>query len=164
MAKTTDFRSMPGHLIRRAHQLSVAIFMDECAAQNMTPVQFACLVEIARHPGIDATRLASAVAVDRSTLGNVLERMEGKGWVERRPSPDDRRVKLLHMTAAGKPLLRAAGDAARATQKRILAPLSVEEQATFLRLLERLVDGNNEVSRVPLDCQASDSATKIVRS
>jgi DNA-binding MarR family transcriptional regulator len=137
-------------MIRRAHQISVAIFMEECAAQNMTPVQFACLVEIARHPGVDASRLAAAVAVDRSTLGNVLDRMESKGWLERRSSPDDKRVKLLHITAEGKLLLRAADKAVQTTQQRILEPLSAKEQATFLRLLGRLVDGNNEISRAPL--------------
>ena len=55
-------------------------------------MQYACLSEIARQPGVDATRLASAVAFDRSTLGNVLERLEAKGWVDRRPSAEDRRV------------------------------------------------------------------------
>jgi|SRR5271166_2266093 len=154
MARTSDFTAMPGHLIRRAHQISVAIFMEECAAQNLTPVQFACLVEISRHPGIDATRLAAAVAVDRSTLGNVLERMEGKGWLERRPSHEDRRVKLLHITPAGEPLLEAVDKAVKATQERILEPLAPKERQTFLRLLGRLVDGNNDVSRAPLDIRA----------
>jgi MarR family transcriptional regulator, lower aerobic nicotinate degradation pathway regulator len=154
MTQENLFPSMPGHLIRRAYQIAVAIFMEECAAQNLTPVQFACLAEISSHPGVDATRLATAVAVDRSTLGNVLARMEAKGWIARRPSPHDKRIKLLHPTAEAAPLLESVSPGVDVTQQRILAPLTEEERTTFLRLLERLVDGNNQVSRAPLDLQA----------
>ena len=150
MANREYFHSMPGHLIRRAHQISVAIFMEECAAHNVTPVQYACLSEIARQPGVDATRLASAVAFDRSTLGNVLERLETKGWVDRRPSPEDRRVKLLHITQAGEQLLDAIEPAVVATQKRLLKPLSAADRKLFMRLVGELVEGNNDVSRAPL--------------
>ena len=150
MKTRNDFHVMPGHLVRRAHQISVAIFMEECAAQNVTPVQYACLAAIARQPGVDATRLASAVAFDRSTLGNVLERLETKGWVRRDPSPEDRRVKLLSITPAGEQLLDAIEPAVLATQKRILKPLAPNDRKTFLRLLAEMVEGNNDVSRAPM--------------
>lgn len=150
MKSRDDFQQMPGHLIRRAHQISVAIFMEECAAHNVTPVQYACLSEIARQPGVDATRLASAVAFDRSTLGNVLERLESKGWVDRRPSPEDRRAKLLHITPAGERLLDAIEPAVQATQRRLLRPLSPADRKTFLQLIGALVEGNNDVSRAPM--------------
>lgn len=150
MARHGDFQLMPGHLIRRAHQIAVAIFMEECATLNVTPVQFACLSQISRQPGTDATRLASAVAFDRSTLGSVLERLELKGWIDRRPSAEDRRTKLLFITSAGECLLDAVGAGVEATQRRLLEPLSPADRSTFLRLLGALVDGNNDVSRAPL--------------
>lgn len=150
MANREDFHIMPGHLIRRAHQISVALFMEECADHNVTPVQYACLSEIARQPGVDATRLASAVAFDRSTLGNVLERLEAKGWVDRRPSAEDRRVKLLHITPSGEHLLDAIEPGVLATQKRLLKPLSAADRKLFMRLIGEMVEGNNEVSRAPL--------------
>ena len=150
MAIRDDFHLMPGHLIRRAQQISVAIFMEECAAQNVTPVQYACLSAIALQPGVDATRLASAVAFDRSTLGNVLERLETKGWVARKPSPDDRRVKLLHITPEGLLLLDTIEPAVVATQKRLLKPLSPADRKIFMRLLTGMVEGNNDVSRAPM--------------
>ena len=150
MKTRSDFHLMPGHLIRRAHQISVAIFMEECAAHNVTPVQYACLSQIARQPGVDATRLAAAVAFDRSTLGNVLERLETKGWVARKPSPEDRRVKLLHMTETGEQLLDAIEAGVVATQKRLLKPLNPADRKTFMKLLAEMVEGNNEVSRAPM--------------
>ncbi len=150
MANREDFHTMPGHLIRRAHQISVAIFMEECAAHNVTPVQYACLSEIARQPGVDATRLASAVAFDRSTLGNVLERLEAKGWVDRRPSAEDRRVKLLHISDTGRQLLEAIEPGVVATQKRLLKPLAPSDRKLFMRLISEMVEGNNDVSRAPM--------------
>ncbi|MFO1117265.1 MAG: MarR family transcriptional regulator [Beijerinckiaceae bacterium] len=150
MKTRSDFHLMPGHLIRRAHQISVAIFIEECAANNVTPVQYACLAQIARQPGVDATRLAAAVAFDRSTLGNVLERLETKGWVERKPSPEDRRVKLLHITEAGEQLLDAIEPGVVATQKRLLKPLNPADRKIFMKLLGDIVEGNNEVSRAPM--------------
>ncbi len=150
MKTRSDFHLMPGHLIRRAHQISVAIFIEECAAHNVTPVQYACLAQIARQPGVDATRLAAAVAFDRSTLGNVLERLETKGWVARKPSPEDRRVKLLYITDAGEQLLDAIEPGVLATQKRLLKPLNPADRKVFMKLLGEIVEGNNEVSRAPM--------------
>jgi DNA-binding MarR family transcriptional regulator len=91
----------PGYLFRRMQQVAVAIFMEECKAFDLTPVQYAALVAIQTHPGIDATRLSALIAFDRSTLGSVIERIESKGLVERKPSPQDKRIKLLYLTRSG---------------------------------------------------------------
>src|SRR3954451_8332331 len=82
----------PGYLFRRMQQIAVAIFVEECRAHDLTPVQFAALVAIQTHPGIDATRLSAVIAFDRSTLGNVIERLETKQYIERKPSAQDKRI------------------------------------------------------------------------
>src|SRR3984893_17546745 len=91
----------PGYLFRRMQQIAVAIFVEECKAYDLTPVQYAALVAIQTHPGIDATRLSAVIAFDRSTLGNVIERLETKLYIERKPSREHRRIKLLYLTKAG---------------------------------------------------------------
>src|SRR5213082_4164313 len=96
----------PGYLFRRMQQIAVAIFVEECRAHDLTPVQFAALVGIQTHPGIDATRLSAVIAFDRSTLGNVIERLEAKQYIERKPSAEDKRIKLLYLTRSGAALLR----------------------------------------------------------
>src|SRR5215475_867320 len=96
----------PGYLFRRMQQIAVAVFVEECRAFDLTPVQYAALIAIHTHPGIDATRLSAVIAFDRSTLGNVIERLETKRLIERKPSAEDKRVKLLHITRAGATLLR----------------------------------------------------------
>ena len=145
-----DLHSKPGHLIRRAQQIAVAIFMEECADFDLTPVQYAALVAIRENPGIDATRLSALIAFDRSTLGVVLERLEARKLVKRYSSPDDKRIKLLKVSVAGGALVKRAEAAVVRAQERILAPLRLSDRNTLMELLGQLVDLNNEASRVPL--------------
>jgi len=144
-----DLHSKPGHLIRRAQQIAVAIFMEECAAHDLTPVQYAALVAIRENPGTDATRLSALIAFDRSTLGNVLERLESRKWVDRYSSPDDKRTKLLKITPAGATLIKRAETAVLRAQDRILVPLRPSDRTKLMQLLEQLVEMNNDASRVP---------------
>jgi DNA-binding MarR family transcriptional regulator len=140
----------PGYLFRRMQQIAVAIFVEECKAYDLTPVQYAALVAIRTHPGIDATRLSAVIAFDRSTLGNVIERLESKAWVERKPSHDDKRVKLLYLSKAGETLLRNIMPSVDRAQARMLQPLKPKDRKALLALMTQLVDLNNEASRVPL--------------
>jgi DNA-binding MarR family transcriptional regulator len=140
----------PGYLFRRMQQIAVSIFMEECRAFDLTPVQYGALIAIQTHPGIDATRLSAVIAFDRSTLGSVIERLQAKGYIERKPAPEDKRIKLLYMTRAGTALLRDIIPAVERAQARMLEPLKPADRNTLMALLERLVDLNNEASRVPL--------------
>lgn len=143
----------PGFLLRRAQQIAVAIFLEEVGAADLTPVQYAALAAIASNDALDATRLAAIAAFDRSTVGSVVDRLEDKGLIVRRPSPDDRRQKLLAITAAGMDLLRAATPGVAQAQARILQPLEEAEREAFLALLRKLVEHNNHHSRAPLKRQ-----------
>jgi DNA-binding MarR family transcriptional regulator len=140
----------PGYLFRRMQQIAVAIFVEECKAHDLTPVQYAALIAIHTHPGIDATRLSAVIAFDRSTLGSVIERLEAKKLIERRPSPEDKRIKLLDLTRSGAALLREITPAVDRAQMRMLQPLKAADRKTLIALLTQLVDLNNEASRVPL--------------
>lgn len=144
-----DLHSKPGHLIRRAQQIAVAIFMEECAAYDLTPVQYAALVAIRENPGTDATRLSALIAFDRSTLGNVLERLEARKLVTRYASPEDKRIKLLKLSATGSALVKRAQASVERAQERILEPLKLADRKKLMELLGQLVELNNEVSRAP---------------
>jgi DNA-binding MarR family transcriptional regulator len=152
----------PGYLFRRMQQIAVAIFVEECKAYDLTPVQYAALVAIQAHPGIDATRLSAVIAFDRSTLGNVIERLEAKQRIERKPSREDRRVKLLYLTRAGVALLSDIMPSVDRAQARMLQPLKPADRKTLMALLTQLVDLNNESSRVPL--RAEDALEHLGKS
>jgi MarR family transcriptional regulator, lower aerobic nicotinate degradation pathway regulator len=140
----------PGYLFRRMQQIAVAIFVEECRAFDLTPVQYAALIAIHTHPGIDATRLSAVIAFDRSTLGSVIERLQAKDFVERRPAPEDKRIKLLYLTKSGAAILRDIIPAVERAQARMLEPLKPADRKALMGLLVQLVDLNNEASRVPL--------------
>ena len=152
----------PGYLFRRMQQIAVAIFVEECKAYDLTPGQYAALVAIQAHPGIDATRLSAVIAFDRSTLGNVIERLETKLYIERKPAPADKRVKLLHLTKAGAALLRDIVPSVDRAQARMLQPLKPADREALLALMTQLVDLNNEASRVPL--RAEDALEHFKKS
>lgn len=130
---------MPGHLVRRINQISTAIFSEECAEPGMTSVQFAALMAIQENPDVDATRLSSLIAFDRSTLGDVLERLEARGWIARNPSAHDKRVKLLRLKPAGHAALEDVEPKVRRVQRRLLEPLAHKDRIALMRILSQLV-------------------------
>jgi len=150
----------PGHLIRRLQQIAVAIFMAETKRFNITPVQYSALLAIDIHPGIDQITLASIIAFDRSTIGSVVVRLEGKRWINRSAGAQDRRTKRLTITAQGRKVLREIDAAVEAAQRQILAPLRAAERPAFMGMLRRLVHINNDLSRAPVRATRARSGAK----
>ncbi|MFC5499664.1 MarR family winged helix-turn-helix transcriptional regulator [Caenimonas terrae] len=139
MAKSFDFQHAPGHLIRRAHQVAVALFMEETGDFDVTPVQFAILNALIEDPGEDQVTLAGKVAFDAATFGSVIGRLEAKGWVRREPDGADRRRKLLWITPQGQAAAAQMKRAVHKVQARILAPLEPAEREQLVALLAKLV-------------------------
>ncbi len=150
MSDDSHLTDMPGHLIRRLQQIASALFLDQAKAFEFTPVQYAALVAISNHPGLDQTTLCNEIALDRSTIGDVVSRLEKRGLVNRTHGAADRRTKSLHITAAGSRMIRDIEPAVAATQQLILAPLKPNERSAFMQMLKHLVHLNNEHSRAPL--------------
>ena len=144
-----DIDDQPGHNIRRLHQISVGIFLQELGEMGITPVQYAALQTVANHPGIDQRTLARTIALDTSTTGGVIDRLEARGCLERRTSSEDRRARQLFLTEAGNLALTNAVPAMLRAQDQILGPLSERQRAEFMKLLRLLVNTNNEHSRAP---------------
>ena len=140
----------PGHLIRRLQQIALALFMDETRAFEITPVQYSALVAIDINPGLDQTALCNLIAIDRSTVGDVVTRLERKKLIKRTAGAEDRRTKVLVITPAGRKLIGEIEPFVESTQTRILEPLTLSERAALMRMLKKLVHLNNEHSRAPL--------------
>jgi DNA-binding MarR family transcriptional regulator len=144
-----ELHELPGHYIRRLHQIAVAIFLQETEAHGLTPVQFAALHQAGTTPGVDQRTLARSIGLDTSTTAGVIDRLEARGLIERRASPDDRRMRLLSLTEIGKALLQVVEPDMLKAQTRILQPLPPAERKQFMRMLRDLVTANNELSRAP---------------
>ena len=142
MAKSFNFSDAPGHLIRRAQQLAVSIFMEETAGFDVTPVQFAILNALIDEPGEDQITLSGRVAFDPATFGSVIGRLEAKGWVQRQADPLDKRRKLLWTTPEGEQVALQMKRAVSRAQQRIVSPLAPDERAQLAALLGKLVAGH----------------------
>lgn len=143
-------QDQPGHLIRRAQQIAVSLFLEETRDFGVTPIQFGVMQTLIDAPGVDQATLASRVGIDTATIASLSDRLEAKGYLTREPCADDRRRKRLKVTAEGRRVTVAMHAAVRQAQKRILAPLTAAERRDFMRLLTRLVEANNDLSRAPL--------------
>ena len=152
-APRIDLESLPGHHIRRLHQIAVAVFLQETESHGLTPVQYAAMQTVGNQPGIDQRTLAGAIGFDTSTIGGVIDRLEARGLVQRNASPDDRRVRLLTLTDAGRARVQAAIPSILRAQERMLEPLPKRDKAEFMRMLRILVTANNELSRAPSDAE-----------
>jgi len=132
----THVSTMPGHLIRRLHQISTHVFMTRTkeAGFDLTPVQFAALDAIRQNPGIDQAGLADAVAKDRATIGAVADRLEQKGLVSRKVSVRDKRARELALTKQGEALVAALRPIVERLQSEILAGLNESEYRMFVEL------------------------------
>jgi DNA-binding MarR family transcriptional regulator len=152
MAKMTldELYSRPGFLLRRAHQIAVGIFVEECAAFGLTPPQHSMLIAIGHCPGLDQAALARAIGFDRATVGQVLGGLEARGLVRRESSPTDKRRKTLILTPEGRSLMKKASAAIARTSERLLAPLRENQRRHFVELLLQLTRELNGASRSPV--------------
>ena len=141
--KTDDIYRQPGHLIRRAHQIATAVFATEAKPFDLTAVQFSALIVIREHPGTDATRVSDLIYFDRSTIGNVLDRLEKKGLIRRQAGVEDRRTKRLFLTAPGRAVLRKVTAKGPRIAEAILAPLPAADRVRFVQLLAKLVGADD---------------------
>lgn len=129
-----------GHLLRRAHQRHTAIFQEMIGDAQLTPLQFAALMKLGDVGEASQNHLGRLTAMDAATMQGVIKRLIGRGLIERRPDPGDRRRLLLTLSPDGKKLVSRAADLGLEISSRTLDPLSAAERETFLRLLRRLSD------------------------
>jgi DNA-binding MarR family transcriptional regulator len=137
----------PGHLLRRCQQRAVDIFMDEVAPNRITPRQYAILVTLSRQPGLTQTELVGVTGIDRSTVGEMIDRLVRRGFVRRQKSGSDQRANTLVLLPAGKAMLRSVRPAVDRAQVRIMEPLPPALRRDVLEGLRRLAAADDSVQR-----------------
>ncbi|GAA3219976.1 MarR family winged helix-turn-helix transcriptional regulator [Nonomuraea helvata] len=107
---------------------------------GLTRPQYAVLRVIDAKPGIEQMAVARAAAMDKATLAPLLLRLERRGLITREVDIDDRRRRLVRLTAAGRHTLRAASSCANALNSKMLDRLTSAEQRQLHTLLGKLAD------------------------
>lgn len=146
----TDLWNRPGYLVRRLHQIQVAMFLEECEEFNITPVQFGVLTVLHDESPLDQGTIATQLGVDRNTVADVIRRLERRGLLERLEAVIDRRTKPARITSEGKAFVNAVQPAMERAQRRFIGALPEGDQIRLMELMRQLVQENNEAGRAPL--------------
>lgn len=129
----------PGFLIRRLHQIHVALFSKHCGHFGVTPVQYSLMSALAARGVADQTMLAADVALDRTTTTGAVRRLQERGITRRIVNDSDRRAKLWSITKQGAKLLGEMERSVREAHEATIATLEPEERTLLIGLLNRLV-------------------------
>jgi DNA-binding MarR family transcriptional regulator len=140
----------PGFLIRRLHQIHVALFVETCGRFGITPVQYSVMTALQREGALDQISLAAEVGIDRANATDVIRRLEGRGVLRRKADRRDSRLKICSLTPAGRRLAARMRPAVELVHRRTIAALPPRERTAFLASLVRLVEANNERGRAKL--------------
>ena len=154
----TRLYARPGFLLRRAHQISAAVFEDECRSVGLTPAQFGVLSVLRASPGLDQSSLARALGFDKVTVLRVLRGLETRGLIAREPAPASRRNLAISLSEAGLELLKQAQDPAERAYNRLMAPLDAAQQAQLVDLLQVLTAGLEGEARAAFVPQGQESS------
>lgn len=97
-------------LLHEVAHLMRTRFDRQARARGMTRAQWAILNRVNRTPGLSQNELAAILEVEPITVGRLVDRLETRAFVERRPDPNDRRVWRLHLTPKATPVLKEISD------------------------------------------------------
>ena len=146
-----DYRlsQSPSHLLRRAQQYVTDIFARSGLSDNVTLRQSVLLSAVAETEGASQSELVRATGVDRSTLAEMVSRMERKGLLSRKKDRQDGRAKRVWLTEAGRKRLNQALPAMRAVDDALISLLPRTRRQPFQSALESIV-------RAAIDAQLAE--------
>ena len=140
MAEQSFERNL-GFLLGDIARLTRISFDRRVLSLGLTRSQWWVLTYALREPGLTQSALAEHLEIGKVALGNLVDRLEAKGWVERRPDPRDRRIKRVYLTEAVKPIIDSMREPAEALFETTVSGLSKDERETLIELL-LVVKGN----------------------
>ncbi len=105
---------------------------------GLTRSQWLVLSRLHRHPGISQSELAEMLEVERATAGRMVDRLERRNWLVRRPDPADRRINRLFLTAEAEGVQAEMGRIAEGLLDDAMALLDAGERARLTDMMERV--------------------------
>ncbi len=124
-----------GYLISDAARLQRTVFDRRMRGLGFTRSQWLVLGRLGRQPGASQSELAELLEIERATAGRLIDRLEGNGWLERRPDEADRRIKRIYMTERGQAALDTIGPIAEAMLEEELSGLTAADRKVLTDLM-----------------------------
>ncbi|MGE0850245.1 MAG: MarR family winged helix-turn-helix transcriptional regulator [Hyphomicrobiaceae bacterium] len=127
-----------GFAISDVGRLMRTVFERRVRAFGLTRAQWLVIARVHRRPGLSQSAVADLLEIEKAPAGRLIERMEAKGWVERRDDASDRRINRLHLTSEGERLHAAIWPLAESTVDAALGELTAEERRRLTHLMSRV--------------------------
>ena len=135
---TQESEASPGFLLHDVSRLLRKRFDRRARTIGLTRAQWSVLAHLSRNEGINQSALADILEIEPITLVHQLDRLEAAGWIERRLDANDRRVRLLHLTALGRQILGKMYALGAETKAEAVNGLTATEQDALIDTLIKI--------------------------
>jgi DNA-binding MarR family transcriptional regulator len=135
---TSYLENLVGYNSRRAALVIIGIFFERMAIYDLRPVDFSVLSLITHNPGVTSRQLSTTLGILAPNLVGMVNGLEKKGLIYRRPHPHDGRATGLHPTALGQKMMSDAEATASELENAATSALSQTERKTLMRLLKKI--------------------------
>jgi DNA-binding MarR family transcriptional regulator len=143
VATELDLQKLPGYLIRRLDSRAASLYEQFTGQTDLTPRQFGVLLTLLQSGALAQSELGNRLHLDRSTLGEMLQRMVERNLVDRRAHEHDRRAIEVALTEIGRKAVLRTFEQALEAQEALLSPLPVYLRPVFLKCLEILAEAES---------------------
>ncbi len=138
---TFNLNSSPSHLLHRAQQIAANHSAAALKTAGLTLRQFSVLAALSGNDGVSQSDIVNATGIDRSTLADMVARMETAGLIKRADSKTDARAKSVSMTAKGRKAYDKALPAVAKADAALFAAMPKTKQDALITGLTGLVAG-----------------------
>ena len=153
----------PSHLLHRALQLALDIYVEELGPGALTQRQYAVLSAVAAKEGCTQSELVRATGIDRSTLAELVARLIGKGLLGRERSTLDARANTVRLTPEGRAAVEGAAPLVALADDRILALMPAARRDGFMKTLREMVRAAGKPHAEPETEEAERKKAKAER-
>ncbi len=135
---TPEDENYIGYTITDVARLMRTVFERRVRALGLTRAQWMVIARVHRRPGLSQSEVADLLEIEKASAGRLVDRMQAKGWLERRDDNSDRRVNRLHLTKKAERIHAAIWPLAEATVDEALGDLSPDERRRLTSLMTRV--------------------------
>jgi DNA-binding MarR family transcriptional regulator len=135
---TAYLEGLVGYNASRAAITVIELFLQRMAVYGMRQVDFSVMSLIIHNPGITSRQLCNALSIQPPNLVAMINALEQRELIARKPHPRDGRAVGLHATPAGRKLMHDAERTAQELELDATARLSATERKTLIRLLQKV--------------------------
>lgn len=135
---TSFLETLLGYNARRTSLAVIEVFMQRMAPFGLRPVDFSVLSLVAHNPGITSRQLCNTLGILPPNLVGMVNALEKRDLIERKPHPRDGRAMGLHLTGEGEKLMRQAEPTAAKLEAEVASRLTAAELKTLIKLLQKV--------------------------